>query len=240
MHLGFEMHSLFLLPPAQPCSREVDLVPVVPWGQDCFLRFPGSEGSPGCSNGLFTLSALHYFLTANTKGPCHRERSPKALTNVTYIHSSMDRDTHTETLKEEHKAHSHTHTHQHSDTAGDGGALNSRREGVTQGTLYLLSHYATHSAARMVYSTVLLFQSKEGCEKERNKKEECKENGKGRRNWFRLIVHLHLGALSQTPVHEISPAENQWQSEPCKGQPFSSAGLGGPVKPRLVLWSSAK
>lgn len=68
----------------------------------------------------------------------------------------------------------------------------------------------------------------------------CTENEKSQRNWLYLIVHLHLGALSQTPIHEISPAENQWQSELCKGQPFSSAGLGGTVKPRLVLWSSAK
>lgn len=64
--------------------------------------------------------------------------------------------------------------------------------------------------------------------------------GGGRRNGFCLIVHLHLAALSQSPVHEISPAENQWRCEPCKGQPLSGSGLGRPVEPGLVPPGPAK
>lgn len=63
---------------------------------------------------------------------------------------------------------------------------------------------------------------------ERNKKRETKK-----RSRFCLIVHLHLAALSQTPVHEISPAENQWPSKACKGQPFSRLALVDQSSTRL-------
>lgn len=95
----------------------------------CFPHFLGSEGSPGSSNGLFTHSALHYFLTANTKGPCHSESHPKVLNNVTYIHSSMERNIWT--LKHEHKAHTNTPMTGHWWRGG----LLAQGGGVAQGTL---------------------------------------------------------------------------------------------------------
>lgn len=135
-------------------------------GQGCFPQFFGSESSPGSSNGLFSLCALHYFLTANTKGPCYRESHRKVLNKVTYICSGSDQNTEL--------------------------------------------HYVS-----------LWFQSenKKGMKGRNTNAEKIKTSR------FCLIVHLHLAALSQTPVHEISPAENQWPSKACKGQPFSRLAL---------------
>lgn len=130
-----------------------------------FLDSSASEGSPWCSNGLFTLSALHYFLPANTKGPCHRKRPPKALKNVTYIHSSMDRNTHTQTLKQEHKV----HTHQHLDMGG------SQLKGRGSHRGRFICSQTTPPTELSQYGVQPLFQSKEDREIKGNKRERAKE-----------------------------------------------------------------
>lgn len=99
----------------------------------------------------------------------------------------------------------------------------------TKGPCYRKSHNKVLNKVTNICSELSqlckLLISKWKSKRDEREEQEYRENNNKKRSKFCLILHLHLAAVSQTPIHEISPAGNQWQSEACKGQPFSRLAL---------------